>query len=94
METNRCQKCRAELKWIKTIKGKSMPADPKLITIVTEDGEIVKGYTPHWATCNDPDHFRNKSKRICDMSFDETMMNIVPRDKPFNRPLKADEPNE
>lgn len=54
----KCRKCNTDIKFIKTEKGKNMPVDSRLVTIVTEDGKVVKGYIPHWATCSDPDYFR------------------------------------
>ncbi len=61
-----CKGCGAEIKWIRTSKGKSMPVDPELIdgndssTLVTESGQVfsnqdgtsgITGYRPHWASC-------------------------------------------
>lgn len=50
---DQCSGCKREIVWVKTIAGKSMPADPELIriitqkkgavTIVTDDGLIVRG---------------------------------------------------
>ena len=42
---------KAIAEWIKTTTGKAMPCDLNKVTIVTESGETVTGYTPHWATC-------------------------------------------
>lgn len=53
-----CSGCSAEILWVKTEKGRPMPCDPKLLTVVTEDGRTVKGYTPHWATCPKRQAFR------------------------------------
>ena len=55
---NRCKACGAELKWIKTKTSKAMPCDPKRVTVVTEQGEVLNGYVPHWATCPEADRFR------------------------------------
>jgi len=54
MILNQCRSCKANIGWIKTKAGKNMPVDPTLIrvlprpggevTIVTEKGEVVKGY--------------------------------------------------
>lgn len=59
-----CKKCKAEIRWIKTEKGKWMPVDPKEITLISIEGKIIKGYMPHWATCPNADYFR-KEKCIC-----------------------------
>jgi len=39
-----------------------MPVDPKPIKVITEEGEVVTGYFPHWAICTDPDAFRKGGK--------------------------------
>lgn len=62
-----CSSCGVYIEFIKTIKGKSMPVDAeKLITVVTEKGEVVKGHIPHWVTCDKPEKFRKEAKRIRD----------------------------
>jgi len=43
--------CGVYIEWVKTKAGKSMPVDPAGVTIVTKEGETVRGYIPHWATC-------------------------------------------
>ena len=58
---NKCGKCDAPLKWIKTPKGKAMPCNTALKTIVTADGKVVQGYESHFATCAYAEHFRKKS---------------------------------
>ena len=48
---SRCKGCGAEISWIKTKSGKSMPVDEKPVPyhigkgakIVTEDGDVVSG---------------------------------------------------
>lgn len=63
----KCKGCGAEIFWVKTMKGKSMPVDlaewswsesDGNITLVTGDGRIItkpkagdSGYLPHWASC-------------------------------------------
>ena len=54
----RCHGCDAEIEWVKTPAGKSTPCDPKVLTIVTEAGEVVKGRVSHFATCSKADRFR------------------------------------
>lgn len=69
----KCKACGAEIEFIKTAKGGKMPVDANEIgTIVTddgltvrgqiavvrEDGGVVTGRIPHWATCKSPDEFR------------------------------------
>ncbi len=48
---SKCKGCGAEIVWIKTKSGKAMPCDTNKVIIVTDEGETVAGYTPHWATC-------------------------------------------
>ena len=57
-EPKTCKKCKAKIRWIRTKKLEWMPVDFKLITIITLEGEIVKGFIPHWATCKFADDFR------------------------------------
>ena len=48
---SKCKKCGAEIKWIKTIAGKSMPCNPSPVTywqrekaqgkVVTPNGEVI-----------------------------------------------------
>ncbi len=46
-----CKGCGIYIEWVKTEKGKNMPVDPNEITIITDEGKMVKGRIPHWATC-------------------------------------------
>ena len=58
---NKCRKCDAPLKWIKTTAGKAMPVNPKPINGVTEDGRVERIYQSHFATCAYAEHFRKKT---------------------------------
>ncbi|SDI18662.1 hypothetical protein SAMN05192534_12434 [Alteribacillus persepolensis] len=53
-----CKGCGASIQWIKTPKGKAMPADTQEQTVVTKHGDVVKGFTPHWATCSQARTFK------------------------------------
>jgi len=54
-----CKRCSQEIKFIKSAKNqKWLPVNIKLESVVTEEGKIVKGYTPHWATCPNAQEFR------------------------------------
>ena len=54
-------KCQATITWIKTLAGKDMCVDPGVKTIIDKDtGGVATGFTPHWATCKDPNYFRKK----------------------------------
>ena len=60
---NRCAspKCQATISWIETIAGENMCVDPGVKTIIDKNtGEVATGFTPHWATCKDPNYFRKK----------------------------------
>ena len=62
-DQNRCvsPKCHATISWIKTIAGENMCVDPGVKTIIDKQtGEVATGFTPHWATCKDPNYFRKK----------------------------------
>lgn len=48
-----CKSCGASIEWIKTTGGKPMPVDAKVITIVTDAGNVVRGRESHFATCPD-----------------------------------------
>lgn len=57
---SKCKGCGAEIVWIKTASGKSMPCDIDKVTIVTDDGKTVTGRIPHWATCPAATTFKKK----------------------------------
>ena len=62
-DQNRCAspKCQATIQWIETLAGKDMCVDPGVKTIIDKDtGGVATGFTPHWATCKDPNYFRKK----------------------------------
>ncbi|MBI1926937.1 hypothetical protein HYR99_22170 [Candidatus Poribacteria bacterium] len=56
-----CKACNAEIKWIRTEKGKQMPVDAKPITVITELGKTIRAYVPHWASCPGAETFRKAS---------------------------------
>lgn len=55
-----CNGCNAEIVWVKTAGGKRMPCDPAIVTVVTDQGDVVKGRVPHWVTCPASSKFRGK----------------------------------
>jgi hypothetical protein len=63
LSMRKCAGCGAEIKWVKTKAGKRMPVNVELKTIVTEDGEVVRGYESHFATCPKADDFRKRKPR-------------------------------
>ena len=58
-----CRACSAEIKFITTKAGKQMPAELPAITVVTEDGRIIKAYRPHWQNCPAVNQFRRSKKK-------------------------------
>ena len=57
----RCESCDAEIKFIRTEKGRAMPVDIKPVTVITLLGKTIKAWTPHWASCSGASQFRKKS---------------------------------
>ena len=55
-----CRSCGKGIHWIKTEKGKPMPCDPQVVTVVTDSGKVIKGRIPHWATCPQADQHRKR----------------------------------
>ncbi|WP_046180362.1 hypothetical protein [Domibacillus tundrae] len=55
---SKCRGCGAEIQWIKTDSGKAMPADMQKQTIITASGQVVNGFTSHFATCPQANNFR------------------------------------
>ena len=54
-----CKACQQEIKFIRTQKNqRQMPVDLPAITVITESGQVIKAYTPHWATCKSAETFR------------------------------------
>ncbi|MDI6872514.1 MAG: hypothetical protein QME79_14410, partial [Bacillota bacterium] len=53
-----CRGCGRPIDWIETPAGRRMPVDPGRVTVVTDDGRVVTGRTPHWATCSEAENFR------------------------------------
>lgn len=49
--TTNCRGCGQPMVWIKSPKGRPIPCDPAVITVVTDAGEVVKGRVSHFATC-------------------------------------------
>ena len=53
-----CRGCGAEIIFMKSQNGKPVPCNPKLETIVTVQGNVIKGYITHFATCPNASQFR------------------------------------
>lgn len=58
-----CKGCGKEIEWIRTEAGKQMPVDPDPVTVVLKDGRVVRGYIPHWATCEKAQEFKRLNER-------------------------------
>lgn len=55
---SKCKGCGAEVQWIKTPSGKAMPLNIQKQTVVTLEGQVVSGFTSHFATCPNANNFR------------------------------------
>jgi hypothetical protein len=53
-----CRSCGAKISWIVTKSGKKNPVDHDYKTIVTDEGEVVRGRESHFATCPDAEKWR------------------------------------
>jgi hypothetical protein len=56
MDVKRCSSCGAEIYWVKTASGASMPIDitPMNVAVIDMVDNIARmkwGYTSHFATC-------------------------------------------
>ena len=67
----KCKGCGAEILWVKMNTGGNMPLDPdpqKFVVISSmvfgkeEQGHLLTGHTPHWATCPNADDFKKEKK--------------------------------
>lgn len=47
----RCQACGEPIVWVVEKSGERVPCNPGKDMIVTEDGDVVDGFVPHWNTC-------------------------------------------
>ncbi len=57
-----CSGCGREIRWLTTRKGARVPVEPHFRTIITEDGDYIRGYEAHFAYCPQAARFR-KSRR-------------------------------
>jgi len=56
----RCKSCKAEIRFIRTEKGRMMPIEPKSITVITTLGKTIKAFVPHWTSCPGADAHRKR----------------------------------
>ena len=55
-----CKGCGAEIEWIETTEGKRIPVNLGKVVVLSQDGKVVTGQVPHWATCPRAADFRKK----------------------------------
>lgn len=61
MILRKCKGCGATIAWIRMHTGSMMPCNPDKKVFVHEGpagGQIYKGYTPHWSTCQNASNFK------------------------------------
>lgn len=58
-----CQGCRATIQFIKTPAGAQMPCGTRRVSVVTPEGRVVQGFTPHWAECPAARKFKPRKPR-------------------------------
>ncbi|MGB9845874.1 MAG: hypothetical protein ACPLRH_00020 [Desulfotomaculales bacterium] len=54
----KCKACGAEIEFVRTPAGKLMPVEAGYLTVITDDGKVVRGRAPHWAACPAAKKFR------------------------------------
>lgn len=54
----KCRGCGAPMEWVKSTTGRNIPVDPKRVTVVLDDGQVVTGRVSHFATCPKAGEFR------------------------------------
>ncbi len=60
MEEGRCRSCGAPVVWIYGATRR-MICNPEVLTVVTDEGLVVKGRESHFSTCPDANKWRRKS---------------------------------
>jgi hypothetical protein len=54
LKPTRCQICGQPIVFQRTVSGKAMPCNARMITLLTIDGKTVRGYESHFASCRAP----------------------------------------
>lgn len=57
-----CESCGKRINFIYSPKGKWIPVETTGTTIVTREGEVVKGFEQHWVNCPHADEHRRTRK--------------------------------
>lgn len=74
LEKAYCKHCGEPIYWVKTIGGGDMPLSIKPMTIVTPDGKVVKGFTPHFIVCPHKNEERAEGKRVTTSDLEGTRL--------------------
>lgn len=61
IEIDRCKSCGADVIWIQS-ETKRYICNPRILTLITDSGDVVRGRESHFSTCPDADKWR-KNKR-------------------------------
>ena len=59
MEEERCRSCGAPVVWIYGATRR-MICNPEVLTVITDEGLVVKGRESHFSTCPDADKWRRR----------------------------------
>jgi len=59
MEEGRCRSCGAPVVWIYGATRR-MICNPQVLTLITDEGLVVKGRESHFSNCPDADKWRRK----------------------------------
>lgn len=60
---DKCRGCGQAIQFIRTPRGADMPCGVRKLTIVTDRGEVVQGFAPHWAECPSAKSFKQPKAR-------------------------------
>lgn len=61
-EVKQCRACEADIVYLRTKNGKTMPVDAK--GVLRDDYQFDHArHTSHFATCSDPERFRKRTSR-------------------------------
>jgi hypothetical protein len=58
-----CSACRADIVWIRTVKGRKSPCNARRLSVTTPEGKTVTGYESHYSTCPKAGEFRRGAYR-------------------------------
>lgn len=55
-----CEGCQAPIIFIITVNKKRMPCQPEKKSFITPEGEMKRGYEPHWGYCPQAKDFKKE----------------------------------